>query len=326
MTHRILSVVLLSTICGAIAACGAMDDDKAEAFRDASPSRQGLSISAPSARSQALTAEEFDSLKQELGETAGMYELTVGATTVVNGGMLWVLNLCEQIIKHRPTSVTENEAVWGPHTDALSPDTFRFTVTRKGDAFDYVLDTRLKASTEESDFVAILAGTHTPGLTKRQGEGTFTLDWDAAQAMGRKPKEIGKAIFDYERDENDDVAINAKFLQVRDEDTGKRVDADYGFTQEAGGGAGSFDFVVYKDIHNRDGALERVAIRSRWTREGAGRSDVRFSEGDLATAVDASECWSAAFARTYYKDSLGLSATEGDEASCAFATAEYTAL
>ncbi len=321
-TALLRACLLTATVM--LGACGPLAD--AEEFRNASPSRQGLKISAPTSGSKALESGDVGSQKQGLGQTAEMYKLTVGVTTVVNGGMAWVLNLCEEIVKHEPTTISENEAVWGPHTEALSPDTFRFTVTRKGDAFEYVLHTRPKASTEESDFVAILSGTHTPGLKQRQGKGSFKLDWDAAQAMGRKPREIGSATFDYERDENDDVRIDAKFQKVRDEETGSRIDADYGFTQAAGGGAGTFDFVFQKDIHNRGGPAERLAIRSRWNGEGAGRADVRISGGDLTGSVDATECWSTAFVRTYWNDSLGIVATEGEEASCAFAAAEYSSL
>lgn len=314
----------LLSACLLFTACGALDD--VEAFRNASPSRQGLKVEVPTSASKALTSDEIESQTQRLGKTADMYKLTVGATTVVNGGMVWVLTLVDRIIEHPPTSISEDQAVWGPHTDALSPDTFRFTMTRNGDAYDYVLHTRKKDATREEDFVAILTGTHVPGEKKRQGAGVFTIDWDAAQAMGRKPREIGKATFDYERDASDDVRIAVAFEKVRDEETGERIDADYAFTQEAGGGAGTFDFVIHKDIHNRGGALERLAIRSRWTAQGAGRADVRLSGGDLTGTVDASECWSTSFVRTWYRDSLGIWPEEGDEASCAFATAEYSAL
>ena len=45
--------------------------------------------------------------------------------------------------------------------------------------------------------------------------------------------------------------------------------------------------------------------------------------GDLgATQAIASECWGTSFQRTFYTDNASFAPTEGDPATCAFATAD----
>jgi hypothetical protein len=79
------------------------------------------------------------------------------------------------------------------------------------------------------------------------------------------------------------------------------------------------------DISNpKDGVNENVVDDSRWTRTGAGRADVQMSGGDLgATKVQASQCWSDAFAQTYYTDNVNYQPTAGDPSTCAFAQAQF---
>ena len=70
-------------------------------------------------------------------------------------------------------------------------------------------------------------------------------------------------------------------------------------------------------------ALEQVTLRSRWEANGSGRADARVAGGDLgATQAIASECWGTSFQRTFYTDNASFAPTEGDPATCAFATAD----
>jgi hypothetical protein len=248
-------------------------------------------------------------------------------TLVVNAGTAWVLNLCEQIIKHEPTTIDETHAVWGPHTDPLSPNTFKFTVTKVADGYDYALEAKAKDASD-SAYVTLIAGHHVPGAADKEGNGTFSLDWDAAQTLPEHSKEVGKADFTYSRNASLDVTVGVKFKQVITEESGQRTDADYAFSQIAGG-EGSFEFVIHKDMTNlpsNTAAKERMAIKSRWQNDGAGRCDVKVSEGDIANPVTLSECWGSTFLETYYADSLGITAVQGEESACVFATAEYTEL
>ena len=120
------------------------------------------------------------------------------------------------------------------------------------------------------------------------------------------------------------MVIGTQFRQVRDDATGLKIDADYGYSKLVGG-EGAFEFAVQKDLQANASRNELFAIRSRWQDKGMGRSDFTISGGDVTTPVTASECWSETFGRTYYKDSANFSPAEGDEKSCAFAQASYPA-
>ena len=318
--------LLAAALAVLFAACGPLSD--ADEFRNASPSRQGIDIKVPAGSGQALTAEGYGQQEQALlGERAPWYVLTRAITVIVNGGTAWVLNLCEEIVKYEPTTLEEDRAIWGPHTEPLSPNTFKFTVTRATEGYDYALEAKPKDA-DDSAYVKLIFGHHVPGATELEGQGTFTVDWDAAQTLPEKSKEIGKANFSYARNAALDVTVGVQFKQVRDEETSQLIDADYAFAQ-ATGGDGSFEFVIHKDmtdLPSNTAAIERMAVMSRWHNDGAGRCDVKVSEGDIVTPVTLSECWGPTFLETYYSDSLGMAAVQGEESACVFATAEYTEL
>ncbi len=319
MTRNLLSALLTLSL----AACGLGPADE---FANASPSRQGIEIKVPAPKGQALTADDVGTNQSTLlGETAEWYKNTRAMTLAVNGATAWVLKLCETIVSYPATTVTKNQAVWGPWTDSLSPNTFKFTVTKNADGtFDYVLEGKAKTA-PDTGFVSIIRGHHERGAAEKVGKGNFSVDWNAASTLPEHGPEVGTADFTYQRNEKMDVTVGVAFRQVKDGDTGNLVDADYAFAK-ANGADGSFEFVVHKDIQNNNSKLERCAVKSRWHDNGPGRADLMVSGGDVANPVTASECWDANFGRTFYSDSLSLKPTEGVETNCTFSSAEYTQL
>jgi hypothetical protein len=307
-----LSLASLTTACGL---------GKEDAFREASPSRQNLKVAVAGSSSQAL---EPGSQQQGLGQIAEWYRNSVSVAMVVNGGLVWVSNFCEGVLKYPATTVTDDTAVWGPFTEPLAADTFKFTITKSGDSFDYRLEGRPKAAGDEA-FVKLIYGTHTPGLGAKVGQGTFTVDWEAAQSLVNKPKERGTATYTYERTPTFDLTIGTAFKQVRDEESGQLVDANYSFEQRAAGN-GALEYAIHKDIHNNGSKQERSSVKTRWEQDGRGRSDLTVSGGDLTGQLQGSQCWNSNFQATYYADSVGLQPAEGSESSCAFATADYSTL
>jgi hypothetical protein len=117
------------------------------------------------------------------------------------------------------------------------------------------------------------------------------------------------------------------FTQIRDADTGMLVDAAYEYT-EAPGAGGGFQFSVKKDAIQTTSALETLTVRSRWLQTGAGRSDAKFSGGDLgATEATGNECWDANFHSVYQTNSYGdPTKIWGIESACPFMPAEYSAV
>lgn len=297
-----------------VIACGEERRGDPEEFRRASPSRQNLAITLP---------EGGQALSSDSSGHASMYVLTREVSQTVNGGLFFVRALIEAIIAAEPTHFDGGTAVWGPYTAPLSPDSWRFTVTRATGGFEYVLDAKHKED-EEEDFFPVLSGRHEPRATGG-GIGAFLLDWDAAQKLADPPEEVGRAQYAYEREAAGDLDVGAQFRQVKDGETGELVDFDYRYVQLVGG-IGSLDFALQKDLHASGSAQERFAVRSRWMSDGAGRSDAKLSEGDLPDEVIAGQCWNSGFASVWWADSVGFEPASGDESACAFPSQSLPAL
>jgi hypothetical protein len=326
--------IALTTAVG----CGKDDDDS---YRDGVPYREDVTLAFPDgspAQASALTASDGTAATSGalLGEQAEFYRLTRGITVMVNTATASVLTLVKTITEFPPTSVDKaaDTAVWGPHTQALSPNTWMLTVKRiaKGQ-FHYVLAAKAKTAPDTA-YVDVLVGNHNlanPTAHRRAnlpayGSGDFVLDWDASATLPEHDTNVGKAAFTYSRiNPTSDVNIGVTFSKVRDEDTGMLVDAVYDYAAKPGAG-GSFDFKLLKNLVLTTAAVETMSVHSRWLETGAGRSDTLMGGGDLpATGATANECWDSNFLSVYMTNSYGdLAKTWGAETSCAFASAVYS--
>lgn len=309
-----MAVVVLTAACGV---------DKGEPFRSGFPYSDTVKLNVPGSQ-KALSGPgtRQDGLE---GQTATFYSFTRGITVVVNGAAGVILTLVEKIVENPPSSVTGNVAVWGPHTDPLSPNTWRFTVTKTGAAdFSYVLEGKGKTEADTA-YRAVLSGNHT-STAKHFGHGSFLLDWDkAAQLPEHDANNVGTAEFTYSHDTSaDPVSIKAVFTNVKDKDSGQIVSASYQYGATAGHG-GTFDFTMAKDFVPGAG-IEDLTVRSRWQEDGTGRSDVKGSGGDLASPATVNECWDSNFLSRYFTVSFDATQNYGQQTVCAFATAEYSTL
>jgi hypothetical protein len=324
-----------SLLCAAslmIVGCGQVEENE---FRDGLPSKEMVEVKAPGGSGQRLETESVSGFA--LGQTSDFYKLTRGATVLVNGGTAALLNLVEEITKHTPTSINGDTAVWGPHTDALSPTTWKLTVTQEAEhKYSYKVEGKAKTA-DDSAFKVILSGSHTistdaQGNRQRDfGTGTMKIDWDAAQTLPEHDDNVGTADIRYARpDAQSDATVAADFRNVKDEDRpGTRVNADYRYKATPGAG-GEFDFALDKNLDapeaNRP-AIEHLTIKSRWGQTGAGRADVKVTKGDMGAGEGtASECWDANFASQYF--TLSFPAYSYGEASAcgSFSTAVYSSL
>ncbi|WP_375772461.1 hypothetical protein NR798_16750 [Archangium gephyra] len=318
-----------------LAGCGRMDRE--EEFRSVLPTKEMVEVKTPEKSGQALTSAEAVQ-GQGQGDLSELYKLTRGTTLFVNGGTLLVLGLVDAVTEHRPTTLTEDTAVWGPHTEPLARNTWKLTVKKTGEnTYSYTVSAKAKEA-QDSAFVDVITGTHTAAVDaagepmKGFGEGEFTLDWDKAATLPEHDTNVGRFTVKYSReDEKSAATVDAAFRQVRDEnDASKRVDADYRYAATPTQG-GQFDFKLVQDWFKKEGsaAKETLTIKSRWLESGAGRSDVELTGGDLgAESATANECWDTAFASRYLYASYTVPRLQyGIEASdCAFATASYSSL
>ena len=177
--------------------CGLKDD--ADSFRGGVPRHETVEVRVPGgAQPGSLTAEGGAVQSALLGQKAEYYVLTRAVTAVINGGTFAVLTLVKTIVGYPATSVNGDTAVWGPHTEPLSPNTWRLTVTRlEPHKFQYALDAKPKTA-DDSAFLTILAGTHTRavgpgGPIEGFGNGTFTdrLGRRADAARARQERRQG---------------------------------------------------------------------------------------------------------------------------------------
>ena len=165
----------------------------------------------------------------------------------------------------------------------------------------------------------MLSGVHTAAVDAAGlpiegfGSGNFLLDWDARNTLPAQPRDpldnqpdVGKAAYSYARlSASADVSVDAQFRQVKDNDhPGQRVDADYKYRQTPGAG-GSMEF-VHAAPQNMTSKGATWAVKSRWTRTGAGRSDVKARGGDIpaGTEATANECWDGNYASRYASHQL----------------------
>jgi len=319
-----------------IVGCGQTQEDE---FRDGLPSKQMMEVKEPGAGTgQKLEVEGGAVMAFGKGDTSDFYKLTRGATVIVNGGTAFVLNLIEEVTKHTPTSIEGDVAVWGPYTDALSPNTWKLTVTKTAEhAYSYKVEGKAKTAAD-SDFKIIISGSHSiatdaQGNRLRDfGSGNIVLDWDAAQTLPEHGTDVGTATLRYSRPDAQAVtSVEADFRNVKDDERpGTRVSADYRYKETPGAG-GEFDFGLNKnfDTDPARSAIERLTIKSRWAQSGAGRADVKIAGGDFQIAsATVSECWDANFASQFLVASWVTSGpVYGDVSACgSLSTAVYSSL
>ncbi|OJT18239.1 hypothetical protein BO221_42750 [Archangium sp. Cb G35] len=312
--------------------------DREEEFRSVLPTKEMVEVKTPEKSGQALTSAEAVH-GQGKGDLSEFYKLTRATTVMVNGGTLWVLRLVDQVTKYPPTTLTEDTAVWGPHTEALARNTWKLTVKKTGEnTYSYTVSAKAKEA-QDPAFVDVITGTHTAAVDaageplKGFGKGEFTLDWDKQATLPEHDENVGRFTVKYAREDDTSAAtVDAAFRQVRDEnDTSKRVDADYRYAATPAQG-GQFDFKLVQDWYKAEGsaAKETLTIKSRWLESGAGRSDVELSGGDLGSKeAHVNECWDTTFASRFLRASYAFpeEVQYGIEANdCAFATASYSSL
>ena len=309
----------------------------AEYYRNAVPRGETVMVRVPGANSgQGLTVETHtQALTMGQGQTADLYKLTRLASGIFNGGALLVLGLVKTVVSFPPTTLGPNMAVWGPWTDALSPITWKVTVTRKSDhLYTYTFEGRDKLA-PNAPFITVLSGDHTPALDPAGrpiegfGSGSFTLDNNARNMLPMPEKDVGQAHYTYERSTPAAmVIIDAQFIQVKDDEhPGQLVDLGYRYRATPGNG-GTMEF-----LHSAPAAMMKAGatwrIKSRWLETGAGRSDVVGEGGDLPAGlkVNVSECWDVSFASRYQIVPWDPASTWGNEATdCVFTSAEYSTL
>lgn len=310
-----LTAALLTSL--ALAACGGVEDGSDE-FREAVPSRSQLSMDVPAPATSSENGKKSSAL---LGAQADLYKLTYDVSRDVNE-TIWVgLHIVDGIVKHPPTKVGPESAIWGPLGDALEPLTWMLVVERKSwNTYDYVLSARKRGDLKGS-FTPILAGRSTRYPTGYTG--VYTANADALRQLDPVNHDgTGKLIATYDTTKGQRSVKLA--LEGYTNKLGQQADALYRYLARADR-SGEFRFVTYHDSVSGQAAAgttaqELVTVASNWTALGAGRGDATISGGDLKAGdyLLITECWDAGFGRVFYEDSKSVEPTEGDATKCAF--------
>jgi hypothetical protein len=316
--------------------CG-LDDEE---FRSAPPAGAEVTIGVPG-RSGSSSASGAPLEEALLGATSEYYQLTYAISTDVNLHALALLGVLHLVTSLPATTRTADSRTWGPYTPGgLDPLTYEISVTRTAaHHYSYGVLARPRASTSDSDFVPLLDGTIVRDDALR-GTGNMTLQFDNRRRLVPDACESGTIGFVFD-DTGADATLDVTFTKFGTQNPANVTckndpprDAVYHY-KRAPDGSGDFVFAVETDIEKvPDGNLEDVSIRSRWQADGAGRSDVRISGGDVTpalakagfsqTAVTASQCWGIGFATVFESSDpaqLQLTPNDGDASRCVFTSA-----
>lgn len=308
------------------AACGPKESPDVSPFRQAIPSASDVKATDPTGSGAGATTQAAPGVVGQAPSVqyAKLYKLTRGLYDIVNYGSAAILGSVWFVAHTPPTTVSDEEAVWGPGSEPLHPAEYRLRISKVAeDTYDWAWEGRPKGTTGE--FRAVVKGRGYANRDARHGTGDFSIDFDAANELD--PARLGG------EDDSGVVAIEydirgAPILGGPRDITVRRTPSQteerfvLRITRGEQGEGGSVDLTLHGDIDDsKTTKAEEVALRSRFRGDGAGRSDVKLSAGDIpaGVVVDMTECWSRTFERSYYTDSISIEPTVGDPSSCPFA-------
>lgn len=313
----------LSAVAAAVllAACGASELDP-NTIRATLPTAEAVALRTAAADAPPATAGVQ---RQALGDTPSYkseYAIASYWTAVsVNSGVGGMLGLLRFVTLFPPTECSESSCTWGPAVDDAGLNRWKLFVETSGDGFAYALSAQNGIT--GGDFIPLLSGIAYPGQDRRHGHGSFTVDFDAEDALAHGPlwekTDFGTATFDY--DNRNGTSVGAVLLNGRNDDPADPAFMNVVYAFEDHGAGGELQIAVENLT-----TTESFSLRTRWDGAGAGRGDVHYSgqDGLLGNGDDAyaSECWAGeafGFVEQYDSKFTDL----GTEAACVFQPALY---
>ena len=317
---KTLTILTATAMSLAMLACGGMDPEEDE-YASAVPTQTALALNVPQSGGDGTSSDGIGSMTQKvLGQRAELYKVTYNVSHRINGS-LWIgLNIIEGIVQHKPTSIQNGVATWGPWTPVLAPLTWKLAVTRRGPGqYAYALMARKKAD-KVGPFKVILAGTSTRGHSPVFSgyKGLYTANADNLHALDPITyPNTGKVVATYD---TTGLKRSVKLVCSGYATTFSKQDMDavYNYLDRADM-SGNFTYVVKADVHKDGSKDEILAVVSAWTKTGAGKGVAVVTGGDIkqGLSVKQTECWDDAFRRVFYKDNFNIHPAEGDAQKCA---------
>lgn len=288
-----------------LGACGGNYSNEDLDFQAALPEHDDLVAKLPA---QALTT----------ADSAEYYRTTRDVVKIFNTVLDGFLGLIDGVRAYPPTQRQPSTRIWGPFLADKFPDwQIRMVMDRKPDAavagfgyhFDYQLQVR-RARLPDAPWLSLLTGSFAPSGGARKGSGQMIFDTVAARAAGYPLTEFG----DLQR--LDVTYQTVSFPVTVDMVIANRPGADspgatYQYRERADG-SGEMVFAW------RTKEARSLQVRSRWLGSGAGRSDVRVTEG-LGLGLGGVDCWGIDTHATFVRRDWDAAANSGSEATCAYA-------
>jgi hypothetical protein len=311
-----------------VSGCALEKKEGADRFRQALPKSESVQVSGPESAQggQSAASRVQGDEPWANGPWAKYYGFTRTVRDGVNSVTGTVLGWAWVIVHTQPASIDDSEAVWGPYTDALEPATWRFRVTEVAeDVYEYRLEGRPKASQSDTDYKAVLFGKGFGKGHASHGDGEFTIDLDVAKSLDPfyLDDDSGKVTVTHDLPPNITDNLMALPKKITASVVPSATDAWFSVTSLANEDrTGTLVVNAFADADDSKAtAKEDIQIASQWNAQGAGRSDITLSGGDIPTTigiVTAVECWDTDFFRVYYSDSVDWETSEGEANACPF--------
>ena len=269
-----------------------------------------------------MPIDDAGGLRSNVGDTAEYYSFTAQVTHDVNTLIGQVLDTVEYVADFDPTwsDDQENTAVWGPWDDGGLEAYMAVAYDEGADTYTWALEYRNVGETDE-DWVTVFAGDVAEGATDEVGAGRLAIDFDAFEQFADEDDDDITGVFYVEYDVTEDTTSAYAGFEGFSENGSEVTDIAYFYDQEHNEG-GMMDLVYWADLTGNE-VQEANIVRSRWHKEGDGRSDVYITDGDFGALVySATECWKQDHAVVFYENNADL-VTNGDVGMCTFAEPDW---
>ena len=267
-----------------------------------------------------MPIDDAGGLRSNVGDTAEYYQFTAQVTTDVNALIGTVLDGVAYIADFEPTASDDSTSVWGPWEDDGIEGYMAMNYEEAEDTYTWALEFRNAGETDD-DWVTVYVGNIEEGATDEVSAGQFAIDFDAFSEFAVEDGDELTGTFYVEYDVNE--ATTSAYVGFEDfsENGSETTDIGYFYDQEHDEG-GMMDLVFWADITENE-VQEAHIVRTRWHKEGDGRSDVYITDGDFGPLVyQATECWKRDHAVTFYEDNANF-VSDGDEGMCTFGEPDW---
>jgi hypothetical protein len=300
--------IIIAALGAALASgCGGNYSNGDIDFQIAAPVREDLAVKLP--RQQALMSGR---------EVAEYYRVTRDGATTFNGFVDFITTLIDNVRVHPPSERHGDTRIWGPFPVREDPGfEVRVRMQRMAAVFYYWIDFRRGGTGDRWEpLISGDAALNPMGGGARRGRGKIVYDLERPRAVGYPvdpESDLLRLDVSYDRTVEPNIVDLTSVDVATTMGPGARGSYRYRENQD---GSGTFFFVARPVGIN---GVQELEIRSRWLASGAGRADVRITEGFLALLnPGVIDCWGPDGGATFVRRTWQTPPETGDIATCVF--------